>query len=208
MQSPRPHDLLWLKPSAVIEGGDADFVVPEWAHLHWPVVVRRASSKGQLPVGLRGPLRNQRCAALIWPEAIQLSVTPEFLQQSQPWLLHPALAIDAPVVMLIQLFTVLQELDLSWGPTGSVGFALATGYPVLRPESDLDLVVRAPQPLTHQQSKLLQHVLQSQTAKSCRIDLQIDTGTGGFAFSEWLRTRGKILLKTNTGPVLTDQPWA
>ena len=208
LQNLRPHDLLWLKPTAMLAGGDADFVVPDWVDPQWPVVVRRAISQGQLPVGLRGPLRSQRCAALVGPQAVQRSVTPEFLQQSQCWLLQPVLASDAPVVLLVQLHTLLQHLGLDWGPTGSVGFALATGYPVLRRESDLDLVVRAPHPLTAQQIMLLQQVLDKQSPHSCRIDLQIDTGHGGFAFSEWLRASGKILLKTNAGPVLTDHPWA
>ena len=208
MQSPRPHDLLWLHPTVVPVSMDGDLALPDWVVPQWPVVVRRASCTDQIPVGLRGPLRSQRHAAQVRPDAIQKSVTPEALRQSQCWLTRPELVSYAPVATLIGLSRLLQNLELSWGPTGSVGFALATGCQVLRSDSDLDLLIRAPQPLSVQQMTLLQDVLQNRTVASCRIDLQIDTGKGGFAFNEWLRGSGKILLKTNTGPRLTDNPWA
>ena len=38
------------------------------------------------------------------------------------------------------------------------------------------------------------------------IDVQISTPSGGFALREWL-LRDAVLLKTNSGPVLTDKPW-
>lgn len=211
MPSPHPHDLLWLDPTAILVGEGTGLVVPDWVDRNWPVVVRRArraNSAGLVPVGLRGPLRSQRCAALVWPDAIQKSVTPEVLQQNQRWLLWPALAGHRPVTMLVRLSEMLEHLGLTWGPTGSVGFALATGHAVLRPESDLDLLVRAPQALSRQQTALLQKVQQSQLHGPCRIDIQIDTGKGGFAFTEWARGSSKILLKTNAGPLLTDNPWA
>lgn len=208
MQNPRPHDLLWLHPAAVPESANGDLALPDWVVPQWPVVVRRASCTDQIPVGLRGPLRSQRHAAQVRPDAIQRTVTPEALQQSQCWLTRPELVSHAPVATLIGLSSLLQNLGLSWGPTGSVGFALATGCSVLRSDSDLDLLIRAPQPFSPEQMTLLQDVLQNRKTVSCRIDLQIDTGKGGFSFSEWLRGSGKILLKTNTGPLLTDHPWA
>ncbi|MBU5894992.1 hypothetical protein JVW19_23735, partial [Vibrio cholerae O1] len=35
----------------------------------------------------------------------------------------------------------------TWGVTGSCGYALATGLPVMHADSDLDLTVRCPQPV-------------------------------------------------------------
>ena len=36
----------------------------------------------------------------------------------------------------------------------------------------------------------------------------IDTGHGGgFAFTEWTRSHGRVLLKTGLGPFLTGDPW-
>jgi phosphoribosyl-dephospho-CoA transferase len=37
--------------------------------------------------------------------------------------------------------------------------------------------------------------------------MQIDTGHGGFAFAEWRRNAGRVLLKTDAGPFMTDDPW-
>jgi len=101
----------------------------------------------------------------------------------------------------------MQELALPWGPTGSTGFALATGHPVLRADSDLDLVVRAVQPLTAPQLAVLVDLYRQTQKAPCRIDVQIDTGHGGFALSEWQRTGHQVLLKTATGPLLTKDPW-
>src|ERR1700683_5759745 len=46
-------------------------------------------------------------------------------------------------------------LALSWGPAGSVGFELATGRRVTNEESDLDLVVRAPQRIAFKEARFL-----------------------------------------------------
>jgi hypothetical protein len=39
-----------------------------------------------------------------------------------------------------------------------------------------------------------------------QLDIQIQTSKGGFSYKEWLKSK-KVLLKTNTGPLLTDNPW-
>jgi len=46
-----------------------------------------------------------------------------------------------------------------------------------------------------------------QSSSLCRIDIQIDTGNGGFSFAEWVARRKTVLLKTGIGPVLTANPW-
>jgi phosphoribosyl-dephospho-CoA transferase len=76
--------------------------------------------------------------------------------------------------------------------------------PVLRPDSDLDLVVRAPRPLSPSQAAAL-GALQRQVR--CPIDIQVDTGNGAFALAEWSRPARRVLLKTGAGPVLTNDPW-
>ena len=105
---------------------------------------------------------------------------------------------------LAELAPTLDESGLAWGPTGSVGFQLASGLPVLRMASDLDLLVRAPAPLGAEQLSLLQAL---GNGAGCRLDVQIDTGHGGFALAEWLRGGASVLLKTDRGPVLTSDPW-
>ncbi|MBS0976476.1 phosphoribosyl-dephospho-CoA transferase MdcG domain-containing protein, partial [Serratia rubidaea] len=88
--------------------------------------------------------------------------------------------------------------------TGSCGYALATGLPVMHADSDLDLTVRCPQPVDR---AALQALAQRLRTLPCRVDMQIETPHGGFALNEWLRD-GRVLLKTNGGPYLTDAPWS
>lgn len=202
----RPHDLLWLAdPAALIVSGE----LPEWATtdliVNMPVVVRRQKLDDidLLPVGLRGTERNQRLAAYVKHSAVTRCVRPEALAQHDIDTLFPS--SDSPALLAMsELRPTFNSLGLPWGPTGSAGFALATGLPVLRAHSDLDLVLHAPSPLDAQQTALLSSVL---NYTDCRIDLQIDTGAGGFSFAEWIAARGRVLLKTDRGPLLTDDPW-
>ena len=87
--------------------------------------------------------------------------------------------------------------------TGSTGYALATEIPVLHAASDLDLLIRAPQPIARE--ALL--AWQSRVAQlPCRADTQVETPAGAFALNEWLRD-GRVLLKTSRGARLTAAPW-
>ena len=86
-----------------------------------------------------------------------------------------------------------------------MGFALASGLSVLRLDSDLDLLLRVAQPPDAAQRDALRAIAAKVT--DCRLDLQIDTGHGGFAYAEWAAGRGKVLLKTDRGPLLTATPW-
>lgn len=211
MINPRPHDLLFFSAQGL------PGPLPAWATLDWlakaPAVVRRESRRdaGVIPVGLRGSVRSERHQAWLARTAVMRCVTPEALAAAvTDGGLEDGLKIGfatfAALQALQQLTPMLLDVGLAWGPTGGVGFALATGLPVLRPGSDLDLIVRAPLPLRPQQDDLLQRLI---AAASCRIDLQVETGQGAFAFVEWARARGrsKILLKTDAGPLLTDDPW-
>ncbi|MBC7489825.1 MAG: hypothetical protein H7240_07515 [Glaciimonas sp.] len=91
-----------------------------------------------------------------------------------------------------------------WGAAGSVSFALVSRLPVIREESDLDIVVRSDAPLSAVQIGLLQSV---RASPLCRIGIQIDTGYGGFAFADWVNDLKRILLKTAIGPMLSVDPW-
>ncbi|OYO28622.1 malonate decarboxylase holo-ACP synthase [Janthinobacterium sp. PC23-8] len=196
MHGYRAHDLLWV---------DAVTAAPPWASQEWlrqaPLVVRRAATAPyRIPVGMRGQLRSERHACEIEAANILRCVTPEMLA---------AVPFDGGAcAALSALRTVAPLLDATgwaWGPTGGVGFALATGLPVLREDSDLDLVLRLPAPPDAAQTEALRTIATAVT--TCRLDLQIDTGHGGFAWAEWAAGRSKILLKTNRGPLLTATPW-
>lgn len=200
---PRPHDLLWLGDAEVLHSMTSE-PLPSWATVEWmavaPVVVRRQrfDDPTMIPVGLRGQERHQRHAACVPRNAIHRSLSPEMLKTS-------SCPVDLPALEAFAIARpLLDAIELPWGPTGGVGFALATGLPVLHAQSDLDLVLRAPSPLDRTQIDRLAMLLQHRT---CRIDLQIDTGFGGFSFAEWIAGRERILLKTDNGPLLTYDPW-
>jgi phosphoribosyl-dephospho-CoA transferase len=197
-----PHDLLFLRAGAAfVPGGDQ----PDWLDAAWtaraPLVVRRSvAGAGLVPVGARGPQRNQRCAGVVAAADVVRRVTPDMLAGALP----PASGDDFPCIAALRaLAPQLSALGLAWGPAGGAGFWLASGLPVLRASSDLDLLVRAPLPLD---ARVVAALCALQADSACRIDIQVDTGHGGFALSEYARG-GRVLLKTARGPVLVADPW-
>lgn len=203
----RPHDLLWISD---LDGLLVLPPLPHWASADWllraPLVVRRedTGAGAPVPVGLRGSARNARCAGYLARQAIARRVTPEMLAHAPLAPAARAGAVPAALTTLAALAPRLDATGLAWGPSGGAGFMLASGLPVLRPDSDLDLLVRAPRRLNGEQTAAL---LALQAGAGCRLDIQIDTGAGGFALAEWAARRTSILLKTGAGPVLTDDPW-
>ena len=201
MSAPRPHDLLWLRHSDALAAIKESWVSQFW-HPDLPVVVRRDHREsGLIPVGVRGERREQRAAGWISPADIVRMVTPERLAE-QTWLLDSPFTAYAPVRAAIVLSETLWPWH--WGITGSTGYALATQRPTLHAASDLDLVIRAPEPLPRD---ALQQWLTQTDALDCRVDTQVETPSGAFALNEWLR-EGRVLLKTDTGPILTASPWS
>ena len=194
---PQPHDLLW--------GFDPDPLpadAPAWARLAMaaghPVVVRRALCEpGVVAVGIRGTRRDQRFAATMLLHSIQRLMCPEQLIQRVPgqWSALRALAEVKPL---------LEATGLPWGPTGSVGFELATGIPVLHAASDLDLLLRVSTPFSRQQAREL---LAALDAAPCRIDLQLETPVGAVALREWAGASPRVLLKCAEGARLVPDPW-
>lgn len=202
----RAHDLLWVSEMPTAMDGAH---LPDWAVAAYeqgaPAVVRRAprGDTGSVPVGLRGGARHERCAAIVTTSAIVRVITPEALAPPAN-----AIAHDAPFAALRTLRALAPELTAlgwAWGPTGGAGFALASALPVLDADSDLDLVVRMPRAPAAAQRNHLVHLLDN---TECRVDLQVDTGHGGFALRDWLASPHKTLLKTDHGPRLVADPWS
>lgn len=202
----RPHDLLWPRNRNALSSSAP---LPAWASATWlahaPLVVRREQMQDpwRIPVGLRGQTRGERAAAYLSQHGIARCVTPEMLASSNTWLRF-AQGEQPAVATLALLAPALAKLNLPWGPTGSVGFALASGLPVLRQSSDLDLVIRSATRLLPHQTDALLALTKSAL---CRLDIQIDTGHGAFALAEWMSGAKQVLLKTNAGPYLVTDPW-
>lgn len=204
----RPHDLLWPVAASALIFSESP---PPWATPDWlagaPVVVRRATlaDAGQLPVGLRGSTRSERCAARMAAGHVVRVVEPETIARSAA---HSARVRESPLACLQALDRLgpkLDDLPLAWGVTGGVGFSLASGLDVLRPDSDLDLVLHAPLATDADALRAVARLLHELEA---RVDAQVETPFGAFALQEWVRTGGPVLLKTNRGPILTDNAWS
>jgi phosphoribosyl-dephospho-CoA transferase len=196
-KTPKPHDLLWgMTPDQLPDEA------PAWAHqalaTGHPVVVRRAFCEpGLVAVGLRGSSREQRLAALMPIRSIQRLVSPEQLR--------PRAAADLPALRALDsVAPVLAATGQPWGPTGGVGFQLATGIAVLHQASDLDLILRTPNPFCRQQAREL---LATLAEAPCRIDLQLETPNGAVALREWAGEARRVLLKCAEGARLVDNPW-
>ncbi|MCU6677515.1 malonate decarboxylase holo-ACP synthase [Leclercia tamurae] len=197
----RPHDLIWLNARDALEGIADAWVDGAW-HTGLPVVVRRdVDGNGRIPVGVRGLKRDQRAAGWVNPDQIVRVVSPEQLSAEASLLRSPFIT-QPPVQVAVQLSRM--TWPWTWGITGSTGYALATGIAVIHADSDLDLLIRAPQPLSPDVLLAWQSHLKGAL---CRADTQVETPLGGFALNEWLRD-GKTLLKTDRGPRLTANPWA
>jgi len=197
----RPHDLIWLTTRDALEDIHESWVDTAW-HTGLPVVVRRdVDGNGRIPVGVRGLKRDQRAAGWVNPHQIARIVSPEQLSAEESLLRSPFIT-QPPVQVAVQLSRT--SWPWTWGITGSTGYALATGIAVIHADSDLDLLIRAPEPLSRTVLRSWQSQLEGAL---CRADTQVETPLGGFALNEWLRD-GKTLLKTDRGPRLTANPWA
>lgn len=207
MNTPRPHDLLWFTAPDDLHFAE---VRPDWADDAWlqqvPVVVRREQlqDEGLIAVGVRGRLRQQRAAAFLPKDKVLRAVTPEALAGGRSWQQIAATQRVPCLQILDTLADLLDQRGIAWGPSGGVGFTLATGINVLRPDSDLDLLWRSTAPIARSDAANLLALLRTYPV---HIDLQIDTGYGGFALAEWLAGRDRILLKTASGPLLLADPW-
>jgi phosphoribosyl-dephospho-CoA transferase len=195
-----PHDLLRIDP-ARLEG------LPGWAVASltatpWVVVRRAALRDGQLPVGIRGAGRGERCAAWLPADAVMAACTPEDLAIAAAWRGHarrgevPALAVLDPVAEPL--------VGRAWGPAGSVGFELATGHPAAHRDSDLDIILRAP----HRVDRDLADRLVSALARlPVRVDVVLETPLGGCSLAEVAAGGRPLVVKTLHGPRLVDDPW-
>jgi phosphoribosyl-dephospho-CoA transferase len=202
-----PHDLLRLASGSPLlnESGGRQHL-PRWvigalARDPWVVVRRDIRREGRVPVGVRGPLRRLRHPAWIDQACVIQRLTPEDLvaraQGQSTWRWTAVLGQVAPV---------LAAAELRWGPTGSVGYELATGAPSTGEGSDLDLLVRAPSAIATGWDDLAAGLQDAGRIHGCRLDCQVETPAGGIHLDEFL-TPGLMLARTDRGPLLVTDPW-
>jgi phosphoribosyl-dephospho-CoA transferase len=205
----RPHYLLAVDPKQLIESVYKYSSVPEWVEERVRttpfVVVRRGrATRHEIPIGVRGKERNQRWAASCHSKLVKSIITPSQL------LTRPIPTSRVNARHALRTLDLLKEhwmgLDHPWGPGGSVGFELATGSHVVKPESDLDIVIYAERRITADEAKSLCARAMDLPAT---VDIRVETPVFGFSLGEFARqSPAAILLRAPSGVILGRNPWA
>jgi phosphoribosyl-dephospho-CoA transferase len=199
------HDLILLREERAVTFTEGMSAYPYLNPNQRPwVVVRRGRISGELiPVGVRGSQRHERCEGFT-----RLS---EVLESRRPDQLRLMLAEDSRRALqafrtLCYLESHLVGLDMSWGPSGSVGYELASGMPAVRDDSDLDFILFAPRKLEISEALDLWRMISSAPGK---VDALVETPFCGFSLEEFVTTSArKILLRTSNGRILGSNPWS
>nr|WTB34024.1 malonate decarboxylase holo-ACP synthase [Streptomyces sp. NBC_00830] len=199
MSRHRPHDLFRIAdPGAHLTGSEPAWVRSSLAAAPWVVVRRSTAPAGQLAVGVRGRARHERHALLMPIEAAIVCRRPEDLRPVEASGPARTPALSA----LREAGPILHDLGLPWGPTGSVGFELATGRPTTTATSDLDLLIRTeslPSPVWA--AELISRL----SALSARVDCQLQTASGAVALAELATGQQTLVLRTGSGPQLVTR---
>jgi len=203
----RPHDLLRLRRLPACDDEPA-WVRAAFERAPYAVVRRAVAAAGVVAVGVRGAGRAQRYGT--WAEAgdIESVVPPEALLQAEPLAGRDALRPFAALAVL-RSDAAGALAGFAWGPTGSAGFELAARVPTVTESSDLDLLIRAPEPLTRDIARALLDQLHTLAARAgIRVDAQLETPAGGGALAEWAAGKARVMARDASGPQLIANPWA
>lgn len=199
------HDLVQINLDPLDPGWIA---APSWVRrglrwCPWAVVRRPPAPIGQIAVGVRGRMRNERWGGFLTKDLISKIVQPEellaFERSSRRSARTPALRTLRGVI------EQWRDLTLPWGPIGSVGFELATRCQVTTEASDLDIVIRAGERFSVNQARSWwERVIGLET----KVDVRVETPECGFSLKEYACTSSRpILLRCADGARLGDDPW-
>ncbi|WP_269750734.1 malonate decarboxylase holo-ACP synthase [Candidatus Burkholderia verschuerenii] len=132
--------------------------------------------------------------------------TPEALRRRKPDSVRATLPAFA---LLRAIAPIVDATGLDWGPAGSAGFELASGVSTVTRDSDLDLIVRAPEPLPRADAAALLDALSDAALRiGTRIDVQIETRDAAFSLAEFARANVRVMLRHADGPRLAADPWS
>ena len=190
----RIHDLLEVDVSRFPRAAP-QWVAESLRRTPFVVVRRGTATDDDIPVGVRGAHRSQRCASSCHPSLVKRTVTPEELLD---------LTIPDRMPALRTLCLLKERWGRNWGPGGSVGFELATGEPVVTLGSDLDAVIYASGPIDLGEARAL---LEATRDLPTAVDVRVETPRVGFSLAEYVKGT-KLLLRTAQGAVLGTDPWS
>jgi phosphoribosyl-dephospho-CoA transferase len=207
--SPAPtHDLIRLREPVALT---ADWPAPSWVETAlrqapWVVVRRGYVGEGMMPVGVRGLARHERFAALLpfaeiadWLSPEDLTVGDHAIEPFRKDAIPALAALDRVAPLLVRRGD-------HWGPGGSVGFEIATGIATATASSDLDLILRQDRRLEPNEAAALLAAL-TKAAAPARIDVMLETPSGGVALADLAARPAQVLVRTPDGARLSADPW-
>ena len=200
---PQVHDLIRIDRAAFRSSDAPAWVNQRLSACPWVVVRRAQASEGMIAVGVRGERRSERWGGYANQTAVEQVVEPAELLH----VLRNSTEVGAtPAIQrLKEVIERWQVLTLPWGPTGAVGFELASGYRVTTPLSDLDIAIRAPERLSVEFARSLWEGVMGLQPK---VDVRVETPVCGFALEEYVRTpSARILLHYADNTRFGDDPW-
>ncbi len=174
------------------------------------VVRRGVAGPSGLAVGVRGGDRGQRWAGWIDPRDVADRLTPEALTARLAHLSPQRLA-TTPALAAAAALEARWRADgapAPWGPTGGVGFELASGQPTASPSSDLDAILRCPEPVSIATARAWSKTFDAAVSPtSARWDVLLETPLGAVALLDYVRAAPEVMLRTAAGPRLVRDPW-
>lgn len=196
MPTARPHDLLRVTGPAALPADAPGWAAHALSGTPWVVVRRDRAPDGYLPVGVRGASRSERYGTFV--------AAADVLETAPPETLTDVPGRNLPAIQALRgLRSLLDDVGLAWGPTGSVGFELATGHPAATSTSDLDLLVRISE-LRYALPALVT-LDRAFDSVECRVDCQVETPCGAAALTELVDGRPQVMVRTSEGPRLVDR---
>lgn len=203
----QPHDLLRLRRLPTFDDEPA-WVRAAFKRAPYAVVRRALANQDYVAIGIRGVGRAQRYGTWVQASDIEAVITPPMLAGAAPIAGREALPPFAALAGL-QGGTASMLAGFVWGPTGSAGFELATRVPSVTESSDLDLLIRTPEPLAQDFAGALLDQLQALAKRAgIRVDAQLETPAGGVALAEWAAGKPRVMARNAHGPQLIADPWA
>lgn len=200
----KPHDIVEIKKGVSID----TLFFPEWALQRWQETAYHVVRRGEVPagkvaIGIRGKTRGERYGTAIPREWIHSVITPESLVQESVWGGWQRQKEFPQIIDSIQVLASLFS-KISWGIGGSLGYELATGLPTLSARSDIDIILYPQKKISIKSAVEWLSALQLLPQK---IDVQVEGPKGAFHLEEYARGAKKILLKSASGYLLTEDVW-
>ncbi len=203
-----PHDLIYLTSLSRLVNLKE---IPFWAIKNLKknpyVVVRRGIQKNdQIPIGIRDYKRSYRYGGKLDLKGSKKSfkiITPYQLVQEKAWNSLSKKRRSLPALLAIpKIASILKNYQ--WGIGGSCEFEITSGQIMVKPKSDLDILIKD-NFFTHEQAqKLLKEINQF----GVHVDVQIVSNENGFSLEEYVQQRDlNILVKTAYGPILSKNPF-